>query len=393
MIDKAIDDYIKGLKEEYNTLEKFIPIVVKNVKHITCATHPCQFSHPYANQDKNFRITPIVFFGSYSSDGYVRSGNVKSERSIDMYGSAGYAAIMKFLALTMSNGKSVLDNINEGTPEAIELLALSGDSADKLREQFSVLNQSRNNEAHITSSKIKQVYFPLGENQYHLLSLLTPSPLVYELKNRIATIRNDARNKRELMAKGETTSSFKEIYNLITLKYGGTQPQNISQLNTENGGISKLLYSAPPTLEDHKLRLPRKNFFFECLNFEDFKWEFEGIKKLATISPDSQIPLEKQRKYRDRLFKEIVLTITEKLYAVRENIKEIPNTLTHAQQIWLNKDKTIREEKIDNWESVIIDDMANWIIKNILKHCQLELGDTELTEIKSILKNYEDLWK
>ena len=28
MIDKAIDDYIKGLKEEYNTLEKFIPIVV-----------------------------------------------------------------------------------------------------------------------------------------------------------------------------------------------------------------------------------------------------------------------------------------------------------------------------------------------------------------------------
>ena len=157
MIDKAIDDYIKGLKEEYNTLEKFIPIVVKNIKHITCATHPCQFSHPYANQDKNFRITPIVFFGSYSSDGYVRSGNVKSERSIDMYGSAGYAAIMKFLALTMSNGKSVLDNINEGTPEAIELLALSGDSADKLREQFSVLNQSRNNEAHITSSKIKEL--------------------------------------------------------------------------------------------------------------------------------------------------------------------------------------------------------------------------------------------
>ena len=138
MIDKAIDDYIKGLKEEYNTLEKFIPIVVKNVKHITCATHPCQFSHPYANQDKNFRITPIVFFGSYSSDGYVRSGNIKSERSIDMYGSAGYAAIMKFLALTMSNGKSVLDNINEGTPEAIELLALSGDSADKLREQFTI---------------------------------------------------------------------------------------------------------------------------------------------------------------------------------------------------------------------------------------------------------------
>lgn len=103
MIDKAIDDYIKGLKEEYNTLEKFIPIVVKNIKHITCATHPCQFSHPYANQDKNFRITPIVFFGSYSSDGYVRSGNVKSERSIDMLTSQDFNTKKDLFSNTTQN--------------------------------------------------------------------------------------------------------------------------------------------------------------------------------------------------------------------------------------------------------------------------------------------------
>lgn len=389
MIDKTIDDYIKGLKEEYNTPEKFIPKVAKEVKHITCATHPSQFSHPYANQDKNFRITPIVFFGSYSDDGYVRSGNVKSERSIDMYGSAAYATIMKFLALTMSNGMSVLDNIKEGTPEAKALLALSGDSGDKLREQLSFLIQPRSNDAHITSSKIKQVYFPLGENKYHLLSLLTPSPLVFELKNRLETIKNDAKNKKELIEKGETTSSFKEIHNLVTLKYGGTQPQNISQLNTENGGISKLLYSAPPTLEDHKLRLPRKNFFSECLYFKDFKQEFNEIKKLATVSLNNK----KQRERRDLLFKEIVLTISEKLYVVRENIKEIPNELKLAQQIWLNKDKTIRAENTDNWEDEIINDMAYWIFKNIKNYYQVELGDTEFTEIKRILNNYKDLWK
>lgn len=389
MIDKTIDDYIKGLKEEYNTPEKFIPKVAKEVKHITCATHPSQFSHPYANQDKNFRITPIVFFGSYSDDGYVRSGNVKSERSIDMYGSAAYATSMKFLALTMSNGMSVLDNIKEGTPEAKALLALSGDSGDKLREQLSFLIQPRSNDAHITSSKIKQVYFPLGENKYHLLSLLTPSPLVFELKNRLETIKNDAKNKKELIEKGETTSSFKEIHNLVTLKYGGTQPQNISQLNTENGGISKLLYSTPPTIEDHKLRLPRKNFFSECLDFKDFKQEFNEIKKLATVSLNNK----KQRERCDLLFKEIVLTISEKLYVVRENIKEIPNELKLAQQIWLNKDKTIRAENTDNWEDEIINDMAYWIFKNIKNYYQVELGDTEFTEIKRILNNYKDLWK
>ena len=157
MIDKTIDDYIKGLKEEYNTLEKFLPVVAQNIKYITCATHPCQFSHPNANQDKKSRITPIVFLGSYSADGYLKSGNVKSQRRIDMYGSASYATIMKFLALSMSNGKSVLDNIKEGTPESTELLTFSEHSADMLREQLDVLNKSHNDGTHITSSKIKQV--------------------------------------------------------------------------------------------------------------------------------------------------------------------------------------------------------------------------------------------
>lgn len=373
MIDKAIDDYIKRFKED---------IVAENVKNITCATHPSKFSHPHAKQDENFGITPIVFFGSYSADGYVRSGNVKSERRIDMCGDAKYAKFMK-------SHLSDLDNIMKETSEAKAQLALTRDSANKLREQFSVLNHSRSNDAHITSSKIKQVYFPLGENKYHLLSLLTPSPLVFELKNRLETIKNDAKDKKELIKKGETTSSFKEIHNLVMLKYGGTKPQNISQLNSENGGISKLLYGAPPMLEDHKLRLPRKNFFSECLDFKDFKQEFNEIKKLATVSLNNK----KQRERRDLLLKEIVLTISEKLYVVRENIKEIPNELKLAQQIWLNKDKIIRAENTDNWEDEIINDMAYWIFKNIKNYYQVELGDTEFTEIKRILNNYKDLWK
>lgn len=392
MIDKTIKDYISGLKEDYNTPETFIPMAAQHARQITCATHPCQFSHPYANQDKNSKITPIVFFGSSSADGYVRTGNVKSERTIDMYGSAGYATTMKFLALKMNNGKTVLDNIREDTPEAKELLASSGHSPEELREQFLEVFKPLGN-THVTSSKIKQVYFPIGNGQYHLLSLLTPSPLIYELKNRLSEIRDDARNKKELIKKGEVPGSFREIYDLTTLKYGGTQPQNISQLNTENRGITKLLLSTPPMLEDHKIRLPRKNFFTECLNVHSFKWEFDGLYKLITFSQNSQIPLEKQRKYRDRLFKEIVLTITEKVYIVREELTEIPKTLKPAQQFWLDKDENIRSENTENWESEIISDMARWITTSLSKIHHVDIGDAELMEIRSMLKIYEDLWK
>jgi CRISPR-associated protein Csy1 len=394
MIDETIKNYIKGQKK-LNTPELFIPDAAEKAKHITCATHPCQFSHPYANQDKNFKITPVVFYGAQSDDGYMRSGNVKSEQRIDMYGSAGFAAVMKFLALNMSNGKTVLENISDNTPEANELLSSSGRPAVELREQFLEVfkgdKQSENTQ--VTSSKIKQVFFPIGEEgQYHLLSLLTPSPLVYEMKKRLSGIMEDARNKKELIKKGELADSFQEIFNLTTLKYGGTQPQNISQLNTENGGITRLLPSMPPHIKDHRIRLPKRDFFAECLNKHDFKWEFDELFKLITLPQDTPITLEKQRKYRDRLFKEIVLTITEKLFAVREAFKEIPDTLKASQRVWLSKDETERLNAND-WENDIVDDMSHWIIANLKNEHPVDLGDAELSAIKDTLTKLEDFWK
>ncbi len=394
MIDKSILDYIKGLKnEKINSPEKFIPSAAQNAKHITCTTHPCQFSHPFANQDKDHKVTPIIFPGTASSDGYVRSGNIKSKYSFDMYGSAGYVPIMKFLAMTMSNGKTVLDNIKDNTPEGKELLNSSGQSADELREQFMEIFHNNSN-THITSSKIKQVYFHLEEGQYHLLSLLTPSTLIYELKNRISTIKNDAMLKKEqINKKREATNSFKELYNLITLRYGGTKPQNISYLNNENAGVTNLLCSLPPTLVDHQIRLPKRDFFSECLNKKAFKWEFDGLYKLITLPKDSPIPLEKRRKFRDRIFKEIILSISEKLFVVREALQVIPNTLKASQQIWLNRDEALRAKEKNDWEGEIANDMARWIIVNLRRERSAELGDTEMAEIKNNIQNYEDLWK
>ena len=394
MISATIKDYINEQKK-LNGSDLFISDAAEKAKYITCVTHPCQFSHPKAN--KPCTITPIVFYGAQSDDGYMRSGNVKSEQRIDMYGSAGFAAVMKFLALNMSNGKTVLENISDNTPEANELLSSSGRPADELREQFLEVfkgdKQSENTQ--VTSSKIKQVFFPKdkdGEGQYHLLSLLTPSPLVYEMKKRLSTMMEDARNKKELIKKGELTDSFLEIFDLTTLKYGGTKPQNISQLNTENGGITWLLPSIPPILEYHRTRLPKRDFFAECLNKHDFIWVLDGLFKLITLPKSTPITLEKQRKYRDRLFTEIVLTITEKVFAVREAFKEMPDTLQSSQQVWLSKDETVRLNTND-WKNDIVDDMAHWIIANLKKDHPVELGDAELSKIKDTLTKLEDYWK
>lgn len=394
MIDKNIDEFIRGQKER-KTLEEFIPDAAQKACYITCTTHPYQFSHPSANQDKNNRITPIMFSGKLSGDGYVRSGNVKSDREYDMHSDAKLCPVRDFLALPMLNGKTVLENIMDDTAEARELLESSGKSADELRNQFMTVFKA-NDGNQITSTKIKQVYFPLENGNYHLLSILTPSPLVYELKNRITAINDDATEKRKLLKKGETAVQFREIYNLVNLKYGGDHPNNISQLNQKMMGLSKLLQSVPPTIETLRVRVPRKDFFAESLPVKDFKEQFESLHKIMSLPLGTSIPLEKQRKCLRHLIEEIVDSLVERLFVVREEMKDIPEGLKPEQKIWLNSDEKARLESNDGWENEIAHEIAGWIVRTygrLFKERKVMLGDTELSAIENAVESIRELWK
>ena len=186
MISKEVLDFINE-----NELSKtFIDDAAKKAKAINCATHPYSFSHPqpFTASDKKV-LSHIVFQGRRTEDGYVRSGNVKVSRPLDLSGNAGDAKIWKFLMLKLSNGFTILENLRDRTPEAYELLQMDGRSKDdaiKLMDDFSLMFEQ--SDSQVTSSRIKQVYFHIGENQYHLLSVVTPSCLVFELKNRICEL-------------------------------------------------------------------------------------------------------------------------------------------------------------------------------------------------------------
>ena len=386
------NDKIKDL------IKKFILNAAENAKNISYATHPCQFSHPRANSDKKFKVTPVWFCGNFSVDGYLRSGNVKSGFKFDMYGSASYNPIMAFLSLSMCNGKSVLENIKDNTNEGRELLSEIEKNIDELRNQF--LDDTKKIDTDcVTSSQIKQVYFPISNGQYHLLSLLTPSILVYELKNRLSKLIDDSKEKKEKIKKGEITSSFQEIYNLMRIKYGGTKPQNISYLNSKNGGMTKLLLCLPPTIDEINVRLPKTDFFYDCLSSDysefgiDFKSDFKRLSQLMFYKNNSKIPSGKIRKYQNRCLEKIIKSIIEIMLLVRENLKDIPESLKSEQQIWLNKDENVRNEVANDWKSEIGNRMALWIILKLKKGYKVELDDTDLSAVRDVISSHEELWK
>ena len=396
MIDKSILEFIAGLSK-LNTCSQFIPYAAEKAKYVTCSTHPCAFSHPSANQDKKLKITPIVYIGVPAADGYVRSGNVRTSQKFDMYGSAGFVPIMKFLCVQMSNGRTVLENIKDDTAEAKELLASSGQNPEILRQQFMAAFSASDGQQ-ITSSKIKQVYFPISDGEYHLLSVLTPSPLVFELKERLIQKRKEAFEKRKQRRDGESVESFSEIYDLTRLKYGGTKPQNISKLNNDNAGMSFLLSSVPPAISALHIRKPKRDFFSECLYVGSFKSQFESLHRMMTAGKQSQIPIERLRKWRDRVIREFVDVIAEKVFILRSQMESAPDTLTYPQAIWLSQNESERLNAEDNkkWSEEVAKQVKDWIIKsykNLYKDQQILLGDSESIAIQESIEKFGEVWK
>jgi CRISPR-associated protein Csy1 len=82
--------------------------------------------------------------------------------------------------------------------------------------------------------------------------LLTPSGLLTQVKSRIDGIRfsEETKQAKETRKKNEHhVTGYDDLFDLTVTAYGGTQPQNVSVLNSKNAGRAYLLASTPPKLK------------------------------------------------------------------------------------------------------------------------------------------------
>ncbi len=213
MLDPAIEDFFRERKELWHKkkikstmnekeinkkkeecekeflLENWLPKAAKQAKQITLSTHPCTFSHPSARKNKNGDVTSVFVNAQREADGYLRSGNVIVENDI-LLGNAVNFPVYRFLMLKMSDSKELLKHIQENSALAVELLTIKTESYQKLKDGFLAMINSDKNNVDITSSKIKQVYFPVLDT-YHQLSTLSNSGIIFELKETLRYYAND----------------------------------------------------------------------------------------------------------------------------------------------------------------------------------------------------------
>jgi len=215
--------------EQQFSLNEWLPNAAKRAGQISMSTHPCTFSHPSARKNKNGYVSSVLVTVERVEDGFMKTGNVAV--ATDALGNAAALDVYKFLTLIMQDGESLLTHIQQESQLAQDLLTIKSTSYADLRSGFLAMVAGATE--NITSSKIKQVYFPV-EDDYHQLSLLTNSGMVYQLRARLDKLRfsDEVKALRDKKRKNEfSEQGYCEIYGLTTIGYGGTKPQNISVLN------------------------------------------------------------------------------------------------------------------------------------------------------------------
>jgi len=153
--------------------------------------------------------------------------------------------------------KTILDLAVKNDPALASALSDDPDLAQTWMSAFAALTQAKGQPA---SNKLaKQVYWPVEAKGYHLLAPLFPTSLVHGLWKRIREDRfsDEAKAAREAKRNGVAhPHGYCEYPNVAIQNFGGTKPQNISQLNSERYGENFLLPSLPPSWKSAEVRPP-----------------------------------------------------------------------------------------------------------------------------------------
>ncbi|MEJ2042738.1 MAG: type I-F CRISPR-associated protein Csy1 [Reinekea sp.] len=210
----------------------------KRAKQIQLATHAIKFTHSDAKGSSfyaaNAGAEQSVFVSTASLN------NV----STDVVGNAAALDVGKLLQLS-EQSIALIDFIRENNNEPFLPFAKNEAQAQHWCDQFRQAVVPAQPSSHKLA---KQLYWPV-EDGYHLLSPLFATSLAQQVFETVQAARFSDESKAARDARKNDRYHPQDIVfypNLAVQSFGGTQPQNISQLNSSRGGKSYLFNSAPP---------------------------------------------------------------------------------------------------------------------------------------------------
>lgn len=377
-------------------VENWLEDAARRVSQIQLATHTLKPLHPDA-RGTNLHVEP----SSPSHPGIVGSHNLGNDRTDDVVGNAAALDVYKFLSLEVE-GRTLLERALKRDKEFLAALSDDEGMAEEWCAAFASLPESKSRPTSHTLAK--QVYFPLSDGLYHLLAPLFPTSLVHRihLQMREERFGESAKEARKAHREKEShPNGFREYRDLAIRKFGGSKPQNISQLNSERYGENWLLASVPPTWKSAPRPPLHRTSVFDGA-FGRQRHVRDITKRLRKFIEGVDYNNLAIREYRASLVEQIC----DQAHDFAATLRQLPPgwsasaecKLHPAERLWLDPYRAAEDETFYNdrlrgeWPSEVSHRFGNWLNQE-LSSKKLRMSDAEHEEWKRSLSKELAMFK
>lgn len=352
---------LKGKDDDADTASKYdydtwLADAARRVGQIQAVTHVLKATHPDA-RGSSLHVAP----SRLSQRAEIGSHLLGEDYAEDVVGNAAALDVFKLLKLDV-DGRRLLEWMQAGDTDLQSALSDDAEQAHGWMKAFASLVRE---EAQPSSHPMaKQLYWLVGEDpqddaQYHLLQPMFSSSLAHVVHANIQDARFGEANKETRQAKRDNKpadANYCDYRDLVARKLGGTKPQNISQLNSERGGVNYLLASLPPPAwipRDGVNLLKLESVFDEkrgaFLIFGEVRQLIRGLADFLKTNPDQN------KATRDQV-SAFLRDITEALSLFGADVRgrggagwtrNADCQLLLCEQLWLDPERTELPERDD----------------------------------------------
>ena len=395
---------LKGKDEVDDSTAKYdygswLADAARRVAQIQAVTHVLKATHPDA-RGSSLHVRPESLPRHAEIGSHVLGGDFAE----DVVGNAAALDVFKLLKVEV-DGRRLLDWMLAGDADLHSALHTDAQTASNWMAAFSDL--VRSDTAPTSHQAAKQLYWLAGDDPgddagYHLLQPLFSSSLAHAVHADIQDARFGEGNKaarQAFRAKEEHPAPYRDYRNLVARKLGGTKPQNVSQLNSERGGINYLLASLPPpgwSSEQSRPLLGLSSAMERLAWVPEVRKTADALAAFLLSEPPATIDTRRQR---GELARELGAQLA--IFAAQAQLDFPPGwtrqdscTLPLHQQVWLDPERVhlaLREEPelaaedqafIDAWEwgdwpDRVAGDFANWLNQRLRQAGLIGVGDAE----------------
>lgn len=369
-------DTQKKIREEHEP-SVWLTHSAQKAHQLSMATHVIKFTHSDA------KGSSLLDASTIEDPSWVCTANL-TDKAIDVTGNAAVLSIAKFFQLE-SNGETLLQRFEQ---DDFSVLSHFSDEPSLVQNWIDGFKAALRDAEPATHTLAKQVYFPVGAGEYHLLAPLASSSLAHHIDKRVREARYSEQSVNIRQAK--KAGVYHELPNYAFLNtaiqtFGGTQAQNVSQLNVARRG-KQLLFSCQPPQWQQQAKPPLNvpSFFATRLLGRRTLVAKKNLLQFIDkhLQARSRIELRRGLKRRlDALIDEI-LVLMQDVHCLHQTQHQLWSTqetcrLSMAERIWLEPEAYDESAHAMAWKQEVAERFSQWIVGHIQKNSGLQLNSAE----------------